>query len=270
MTRLFAVLLAAAMTPSASAQNPSASVPTDTLTVVTLNIWFNSGDWPARLDGIASQLAALRPDVVMLQEVLQNATLPNQAETLAARLGMPYVHFFSVDSVGAAKRFGNAILSRTPFEATTDLTLPPLDAYRVATHARIQVGALPVDLYTAHLHNPDTPAGAGARAMEIAHLLHFVDETRGAGGAVVLGGDFNAEPQFPEMRMLGAWRDLSGPSVTFGPTVRQGAGRHIDYLFDLRDARLVPVEAGLALHRPDATGVYPSDHYAIYARFVTP
>ena len=276
MTRLLlTAALAVALGGAARAQtapagdSPTASASGDTLTVVTLNIWFNSGDWPARLEGIVAGLEGLDADVVLLQEVLQNATLPNQAETLAARLGMPYVQFFSVDTLGSVKRFGNAILSREPFEATHDVKLPPLDAYRVATHGRIRWAGLPVDLYSTHLHNPDTADGAGTRAMEIAHLLHFVQATR-ADGPMVLGGDFNAEPDYPEMRMLDGLRDLSGHAVTFGPTVTQGPGRHIDYLFDGMDARLVPIEMGRALDRPDAAGVHPSDHYAIYARFVSP
>ena len=264
---MLSLLLSLLVLVPVQAQAPEA--PGDTLTVVTLNIWFDRGDWPARLDGIAAGLAALGADVVFLQEVLQNATLPNQARTIADRVGMPYVHFVSVDPPGGPKRFGNAILSRWPFEATDSLDLPPLDAYRAAAHARIRVGSLPVDLYTAHLQNPPDVAGSGARAMEIAHLLGFVAATR-AEGPLVLGGDFNAEPQYPEMRMLGRFRDLGPAAPTWGPAYTHVAGRRIDYLMDEADPRLVLVDSGRALDQPDAAGRYPSDHFAVYARFVLP
>lgn len=255
---LLLVLLAAA---------PRAGAQADTLTVVTLNIWHDRGDWPARLDLIEAGLRALGPDVVMLQEVLQDEGLPNQAQTIAGRLGLPHVHFVSIDTAGSVKRYGNAILSAHPFTEVGEHRLPPLDAYRTAASATIEVAGRPVRLVTTHLHNPATGAGRGARAMEIAHLLEVVEA---GDGPLVLGGDFNAEPDWPEMRMLGGLRDLGGAGITFGPAYTGVPGRRIDYLFDARHPGLVPVEAGVALDRPDARGLYPSDHFAVYARFVLP
>ena len=248
---------------------PRAEAQPDTLVVVTLNVWHDQADWPARLDLIERGLRALGPDVVFLQEVLQKEGLPNQAETIAAALGLPHVHFVSVDSAGATKRFGNAILSAHPFVETAERRLPPLDAYRTAAYALVEVGGQPVRLYTAHLHNPPTPEGRGARAMEIAHLLDLV-ETTGGDAPLVLGGDFNAEPDWPETQMLAAFRDLGGAGVTWGPPYTGVAGRRIDYLFDAAHPALVPVAAGVALDRADAEGRYPSDHFAVYARFVLP
>ena len=264
-------VLAALLASSVTAQEATvqrATAQADTLTVVTLNIWHDQGDWPSRLDQIERDLRTLRPDVVMLQEVLQKEGLPNQAQAIADRLGMPYVHFVSIDSVGAIKRYGNAILSTLPFTGTGTLLLPPLDAYRMAAHARIEVAGRPVHLYATHLHNPPTTAGRGARAMEIAHLLAWVEETAGD-AAVVIGGDFNAEPDDPEMGIMRDYRDLGGAGVTFGHQ-NDTPRRRIDYLFDARHAGLVPLAAGVALDRPNATGQFPSDHFAVYARFLLP
>jgi len=59
------------------------------LTVATFNIWHDQGDWPARLPLIEATLRRANADVIGLQEVLQDGdALPNQARTLAARLGM--------------------------------------------------------------------------------------------------------------------------------------------------------------------------------------
>ncbi len=89
--------------------------PAPTVDVVTLNLWHDKADEPARLAAIADTLAALRPDVIVLQEVLQHAErgLANQAETLGARLGYAVV-FVSVDGPGRPKRYGNAVLTRHP------------------------------------------------------------------------------------------------------------------------------------------------------------
>ena len=108
--------------------------PADTLSAVTLNIWHDQQDWPRRLNVIVDTLAALRPDVVCLQEVLQDEGLPNQAETLAERLG--YTSYFSsVDGEDRAKRYGNAILTPLPLVATGWRWLDPRDDYRTAEHA---------------------------------------------------------------------------------------------------------------------------------------
>ena len=263
---LLVLLAVAGGGPPVAAQETPAP---DTLTVVTLNVWHDQRDWPLRMRYVVRDLAALRPDVVLLQEVLQDEGLPNQAEALAEALGMAHVHFVSLDSAGAAKRYGNAVLSAHPFVETEGRRLSPPDAYRTAAYALIRVGGRPVRLYTTHLHHPPDVEGGGARAMEIRHLLAFVAET-GGDAPLVLGGDFNAEPDWPEMRMLDGFRDLGGAGVTWGPAYTGVPGRRIDYLFDAADARLVPVAAGVALDRPDAEGRYPSDHFAVYARFVLP
>ena len=236
----------------------------DTLTVVTLNIWHNQGDWPARLDRIEDGLRALGPDVVLLQEVLQDEGLPNQAQTVADRLGLGHVHFVSWDSAGSVKRYGNAILSSRPLLDAETHRLPPADAYRLAASAAVEVGGRRVRLVTTHLHNPPTVEGRAARAMEIAHLLAVVEA---GDGPVVIGGDFNAEPDWPEMGMLRAYRDLGGAGITWGPPYAGAPGRRIDYLFDTDHPGLAVLDAGRALDRP-TDGLYPSDHFAVYARFL--
>ena len=80
-------------------------------TVVGLNIWNDKENWPVRRDYICRVLGELCPDVVCLQEVLQNKEFPNQAKTIADVLGCDF-YFASADPEDDPKRFGNAILSR--------------------------------------------------------------------------------------------------------------------------------------------------------------
>ena len=249
---------------------PRAGRAQDSLGVLTLNLWHNQRDWPGRLDGVVREATRLRADVVLLQEVLQNDTLENQATTLGRRLGLPHVHFVSVDPAGAAKRYGNAIVSRYPFDTTAARALLPRDQYRTAAFARVRVGARAVDVVTTHLHHEPDAAGGGIRAMQLVDLLAFVDSSA-TGAPLVVGGDLNAEPDRPELRLMAPFRDLGrafgadGP--TWGPAYAQGRARRIDYLFDRADPRLVPGSVAVVMDRADAAGRYPSDHFGVFARF---
>lgn len=274
-TRILAVALAACLWPAprlAAAQ----AAPDGTITAVTLNLWHDQRDWPARRAVIVDTLRALAPDIIFLQEVLEKEGLPNQARQLADSLGCAFT-FASVDPPGAAKRYGNAILTRLPILAVSEVKLPPLDDWRVAAHARLALpdgGAL--DAYVTHLHH--TGEGAAIRAEQVAGLIAFVDSTRAGSGtdaSVLIGGDFNAEPAWPELApvfarftdVLAAARpDLTLPAAaTFGPATNT-TPRRIDYLL-CEGARLAPSAARVVLCAPSPAGVWGSDHCGVWARF---
>ena len=240
-------------------------------TAATLNIWHDQRDWPARRAVVLDTLRVLAPDVLFLQEVLEKEGLPNQARQLADSLGWACV-FASVDPPGAAKRYGNAILTRHRILAWAEVNLAPLDDYRVAAHARLDIQGRVLDAYVTHLHHTD--AGGGIRAEQVRGLLAFVDSTRGD-GAVVVGGDFNAEPAAPELAPLRArFGDGYGaihagaeaaPVTTLNPAVGH-APRRIDHLF-FEPRRLRPVAAAIFLDAPTPAGVWASDHFGVWARF---
>ena len=119
---------------------------------MTYNIWFDSQNWPARFNYMLEEIRSEDPDVICLQEVIQRANLPNQAASMADSLGYYYV-FTSRDPEGADKRFGNAILSRYPLEASNSVDLLPLNDFRTAIHAQIEVDGNVIDVYNTHLHN---------------------------------------------------------------------------------------------------------------------
>jgi endonuclease/exonuclease/phosphatase family metal-dependent hydrolase len=168
---------------------------TDTLTVVTLNLWHDQHDWPKRLARIVSELRKIRPDVLCLQEVLQNPDLRNQAETLGDSLNY-HVQFASVDGPERPKRYGNAILTPHRVLIGNSRNLEPADDYRAVAHVRFEWRGRAIDAYSTHLHH--TLQGGAIRATQIRHLLAYVDSTRGE-GPVVLAGDFNAELGSTEM-----------------------------------------------------------------------
>src|SRR4051812_34834511 len=99
----------------------------DRLRVLTLNIWNKQHEWPKRLALIRRELAALKPDLVGLQEVLHldgdNTVGGDQAREIADGLGY-HVAFASAWHIGGGLQFGNAILSRWPIRTASSFQLP--------------------------------------------------------------------------------------------------------------------------------------------------
>ncbi len=283
---LAAALLLAACAPARvasstqGASNPAANAsaadieaaPADTFSLLTLNIWHNRGDWEARLPLLTREVRRLDPDVIVLQEVLQNDTLPNQAYTIARALGYEHVFMTSADPEDAPKRYGNAILARVPFDTTAQRLLEPLTDYRNAGYARLTLGTQPVRIYVTHLHHEMTPRGSGIRAMQMVDMLSFIEATDD-GTPFLVAGDFNATSDGPEFRLLTPLRDLYAhfhPDALGAPTFGHYGGtlRRIDYVFDAGDALLVPVSTDIVLDQPGAPGLWPSDHFGVFTRFL--
>lgn len=253
-------------------QHPRRVPVASTVDVVTLNLWHDKQDWPHRQDMIVAELRAMAPDVIVLQEVLQTAALPNQAETLASRLGYRY-RFFSVDAPGHARRYGNAILVKGDIEQSRETRLAPLDDYRNAGWVRTRVAGHPLNVYATHLHH--TPEGGAIRGRQIADLLALIDDTAGDVPSIV-GGDFNTRSDAPELaplraRFIEAYEqvhadgDANAPAHTTLNTHLGHPPVRIDHVFAQRGAFHV-VDAGIILDRADATGAWPSDHYGVGVR----
>jgi endonuclease/exonuclease/phosphatase family metal-dependent hydrolase len=245
---------------------------TTSLDVVTLNLWHDKLDWPHRQDLIVSELRRLAPDVIVLQEVLQDAALPNQAQVLAARLGYE-CRFFSADAPTQARRYGNAILVRGTIDASREMKLAPLDDYRTAGWVRATVQGRPLNVYVTHLHY--TPQGGAIRAQQIAGLLELIDATAGDVPSVV-GGDFNTRSDTPELTALAARfadtyadaRAGEDPNAPVHATLNPHLGHppvRIDHVFAQRGV-FRAVDARIILNLADATGAWPSDHYGVWAR----
>jgi endonuclease/exonuclease/phosphatase family metal-dependent hydrolase len=265
---LTAAVLAAGLHPVAARAGAA-----DTLTVVTLNLWHDQHDWPSRLSRIVGELRRIRPDVLCLQEVLQNPDLRNQAETLAESLGCQ-MQFASVDGPERPKRYGNALLTPHRVLAAGSRNLEPADDYRAVAHVRFEWRGRAIDAYSTHLHH--TPEGGSIRAQQIRHLLAYVDSTRGE-GPVVLGGDFNAELTAPEMKAvathyLDAFRTVHPKAgreeaVTFNRRFGPDPGA-IDHIFVERDARtrLRPIASDVIFRSVGPDSVWASDHFGVLAR----
>ena len=238
--------------------------------VVTLNIYHDRADWPARLPLIVAGLRALRPDVVALQEVLQDEGLPNQAQSIAEALGHRS-HFFSADPPAQARRYGNAILSSRPMSARGGRRLEPLADARTVASARIEIDGRPLDILATHLHHE--PGGGELRARQLRGVLAHAASLGGA--PKILLGDFNAGMDSTELQPLLAHyvdayastradADAQPANTTLNPAFFD-TGRRIDHVLVERD-RFEVVDAGIVLDRPGADGTWPSDHFGMHAR----
>ena len=243
-----------------------------TVDVVTLNLWHDKQDWPHRQDMIVAELATLAPDVILLQEVLQDAALPNQAQVLASRLGYQY-RFFSADTPGQARRYGNAILVKGAIEQSREVKLAPLDDYRNAGWVRTTVEGRPLNVYVTHLHYK--PEGGAIRSEQIAGVLALMSETAGDAPSII-GGDLNTRSDTPELaplraRFVEAYSEAHAGVDTNAPghtTLNPHLGHapiRIDHVFAQRDAFRV-VDADIILDQPDTSGAWPSDHYGVRVR----
>jgi endonuclease/exonuclease/phosphatase family metal-dependent hydrolase len=244
------------------------------LSILTYNIWFDNQNWPARFAHMLSEIRAIDPDIIGLQEVIQRPHLDNQAQQIADSLGYHY-YFNSVDDESAETRFGNAIVSRYPIEETNFRALQPTSDYRNAIHARINVAGNIIDFYNTHLHH--TGAGGHIREEQILDLLDFIDETS-SNGFVFVTGDFNANPDWEEMELM--YEDFTDVYPLFHEnhldpehsTLNYHLGhgqRRIDYVFfgNENNELLEPVSANIVLDEPDENGVYGSDHFGVSAQF---
>lgn len=274
LTRLLALASAFMLAACASLPDPAmhADEHSPAITLVTLNLWHDKGDWPARQRVIVEKLRDLQPDVVVLQEVFQHEGLPNQARTLAGALGYEYV-FASVDTADKPKRFGNAILSRHPILAHDWKALEPLDDFRNIVHVRLAVGGREINVYDTHLHW--TEGGGAIRAEQVADALRYIAATDDDLPSV-LAGDLNASMDAPELQPLlapfldtyAAMHPGIAPDDRAHATLdlAQYPPRHIDQVLLQRGA-FVPLEATVILDQPDAEGVLASDHYGVLAKF---
>lgn len=255
--------------------------------VLTWNLWWRFGPWEARQAAIAAVLAAADADVVCLQEVWGVEGGEDQAELLAASLGMEVVR--SPQHFHRGLSFGNAVLSRLPI---TETACDPLDqsdgtpGHRSVLFARVAAPGGPVPVFCTHLaYRFDESA---LRRTQLQRIAELVAERRGdpeRDHPALLCGDLNAVPTSDEVRMLTGETAPPVPGLTFTDAwavVGDGPGwtwdaanpyqvdafwprRRLDYVLvswprpkprgNPRTAALVGIEP--------VDGVVASDHYGV-------
>jgi endonuclease/exonuclease/phosphatase family metal-dependent hydrolase len=255
------------------------------LAIVTLNTWKNGGDYPRRLALMANQLAALAPDLVVLQEVFAAPEAGmHTGDALAAALAMDQIHEAARPGRrrhgdGAVESTsGLSLLSRIPIKSHQRLELPAdSGGERIAIAAWMEWNGGRIVIVDLHLtYQPD------AHALRCRQLKDVVKGITGgaAADAIVLAGDFNAEPDSPPLLWLreasgfsvsDAWDAAGGPrpTMTEPPGSTTIGSRCIDHILLLQPpgpSVVSFVAAERVLDSLDPTsGILPSDHAGLRA-----
>ena len=258
---------------------------TTTVRVATWNLWWMFGPWQERAPRIERVLADIDADVVCLQEVwVDLSTGESSASRLAEALGyhVAVANAAELEGVG----FANAVLSRWPIRSSAWEALPSpaeFEEHRVVLRADVDGPRGPMQVFTTHLHwRMDH---SHIRQEQVRAIGAFVAGSPDRTFPAVLCGDFNAEPDSDEIRLLTGRAAAPVPGLVLSDAwehVGEGAGltwrgdnpyqagsawpnRRLDYVFVSwpRPKPLGnPVGAHLAGVGP-VDGVVPSDHAAV-------
>ena len=278
---------------------PVAVRPADVVSVLTLNLWHDSGPYPARSALVRAWIEQLDPDVIGFQEALCGPGFDQVAELLD---GMAYHVEFAAASrfwrdpkrapgTRDATEFGNAIAARWPISERDVLLLPDTgdgetrSALSVTVSAPEPIGSLSVTC--THLHWKFHHSEVRERQV-VAACDRVLARRRQGGFPALLIGDFNAEPESAEIRYVTGLQSLRGRSVALLDAWRAagkgGSGitwsnandyarlnlepdRRIDYIFagfPRRDGIGQITHCRVVCNEPK-NGVWPSDHFGVYA-----
>ncbi|GAA3137626.1 endonuclease/exonuclease/phosphatase family protein [Streptomyces rameus] len=238
------------------------------LRVATYNIHAGAGeDDVFDLGRTAAAIRGLRADVIGLQEVDVHwgarSDFTDEARELAARLRMRFffapIYDLPADPAGGPRRqYGVAVLSRFPVRdaqnheitrlstQTPDPVPAPAPGFAEVT---IRVRGTRVHVYSTHLDYRRDPS---VRRAQVDDMLAVLAEDP---GPKVLLGDFNAEPNAPELAKL--W----GPLRDAAP----GGGKTYPAVDPVRRIDLVTVSPDVIVTGTHESGTTASDHRPVVA-----
>jgi endonuclease/exonuclease/phosphatase family metal-dependent hydrolase len=206
---------------------------------------------PDFLPKIAEVIAAVRPDVVGLQEVHCRTRVGpiHQGEVLAVHTGLTLQFGRSCAMDGGD--YGNAVLTRGKVLSSFVHPLPGSGEPRSLLQTDIDLDGAQVTFFVTHL----AAWGRLLRLARMQQIAHLGDITARGSLPHVLVGDFNVPPGAEEIRTLlshGHLRVAGDPKEATFPMTRQ----RLDYLFCDPRWEIVSTEV---VRRG------PSDHWPIVA-----
>lgn len=209
----------------------------------------------ADLDAIAALIRRYDPDLVVLSEVVVECTPcdVDQVRTLAEATGMhawAWGENATFGLPGCRLRTGNAVLSRLPLRATSNLQLAgarsvlwPVNNRRVLW-CDVQVADAWLPIAAVHLDSRDD----AVNLTQVGELLDQLGDRPG-----ILAGDFNAKPYQAQLARLRNSGRFSG-AFDGAPTAPASAPEvRIDYVFapaTWEHLRTEVVDSQLSDHRP--------------------
>jgi len=198
--------------------------------VITYNI--HHGNPPAEkgkidLDAIAEVISNSKADFALLQEVENGTTRSfgmNQAKELSQKSGLRYYLFFkAIDFAGGD--YGIAILSRFPADSSKSIRLYAQEGGEQRVMGLIYTiipGFGKVCVATTHFDLPNK-----IRTVQVTQADSIL---KAESLPVIFGGDLNAQPDSPELKILFENYLTSGPPHKF-TFPNKNPDRTIDYLF---------------------------------------
>ncbi|MDD2430120.1 MAG: endonuclease/exonuclease/phosphatase family protein [Firmicutes bacterium] len=248
-----------------------------TLKVMTYNIQIgattNNPGWVVAnfdLDKVAAVISEQDPDIIALQEVdrlRSRSGYADQVGELAEKLGMYWAYspsYFDVETTHGRGMYGNAILSKYPIVSQYPHTLyrrgklEPGEANWVIEKRSILETKIDVNGTTVHVYSTHLSTTQDQREHQTAEITTLLSQTR---GPKILMGDFNAEPDDPEMKnILRRYRDVLDAKETpshLRATYPNGSKSTIaiDYIllsreWEIKDASVIVEESGASDHNP--------------------
>ena len=241
--------------------------------ILTLNTWHKSGPWRERWEVISAGLYDLEPDIVAFQELFTE----DQTREVQERSSYPFLAHHH-------ERSGLVIMSRFPIRESAHHTMvakSPFEDYsRYVLWAEMEWEDRPLSLFNTHLSwKPEDGATRKAQMKEL-----WAWARPNLKGANVLVGDLNATPDSEEIAWLrreSEWADAlkvfhpDEPGYSWDNRNRFTAGhvpplpdRRLDYIFVGGKALQKTLCASdLVFTKPDARGIFASDHFGILAEF---
>ena len=250
------------------------------LRVLAWNLHHGVGtDGDYNLDRIATWIARMNPDVVMLNEVEKNTGWGNEDQPaqyealLQAKTGRNWYRMFTQefgDWSGNGK--GHLILSVYPFDAVSRIAITPSDGLRgagAAGEASITVNGRNISLVISHL-DPESHAMRLTQARDVMDWAASYAENR------IIAGDMNAWPDqssiaefaksYHDSWAVAASRGTAQAVAGISPSGATKNGR-IDYIFYSKGASQLVLKSSKVYDTRDASGNMPSDHRPIVSTF---
>lgn len=238
--------------------------------LITLNTWGKCGPFKERWNFFLEESAALKPDVLCLQEVMDD------------ELTCLLEKFLGFSNVASAYSAGLLMISRFPLYETSALTYRHHSSLERADERRAIIAKMKIDgkeLVIANTHlawrNQDKPI----RNQQVQELLEAMKKMNAPS---IVCGDLNDVPESSALEQIktagyeNLIQDFDSNVVTWdnqNPYIQSHKekfpDRQIDYILTHQSVSkiLKPKTCQVVFNRANEKQIYPSDHYGIFANF---
>ncbi len=224
-------------------------------------------------DRLATWMAKMKPDVIMLNEIEKYTYWGNEDQPkrykamMESKTGRTWYSVFAQEfGAWTSNGKGHLILSTYPLESTDFFDM---SWDRAAAMARITVNGRTISLVVTHL-DPDSQTRRLTQAQQVILWGTGIAENR------ILTGDMNAWPDqssileyYKNYNDSWAVAEAAGTAVSFSGLTPSGATKNgrIDYVMYSKKAANLVVLASQVYDTRDANGVMPSDHRPVLTTF---